>query len=117
MKKDKKFGMNYVRLGGWINQYYLYVDLNVSEGYVADSLFYRRKIPVRFEEEMAKDGDQYRLIFCKVRNKYQKAFEEALAEIKNKMFLLGHNDYDEYCGRLMSGLSGGKKKDEKRSAV
>ena len=105
MKKEKRFGMNYVHLGGWVNQYYLYVDLNVDEGYVADSLFYRRKVPVRFEEEMAKDGDQYRIIFCKVRNKYQKAFEEALAEIKTKMFLLGHNDYENYCHQLMAQLS------------
>lgn len=103
--KERQFGMNYVRLGGWVNQYYLYVDRDMDEGYVADSLFYRRKIPVRFEEEMVKDGDQYRVIFCKIRKKYQKAFEEALAEIKNKMSLLGHNDYDEYCSRLMAQLS------------
>ena len=93
--------MTYINLGGLFYAHYMYIDLNVDEDFVADSLFYKRNIPVKFGEEMSKDDDKYRVIFCKVRKKYRKAFEEALREIPNKMNLLGHTDYEEYCTKLV----------------
>jgi len=95
---------NFLRLGGIFRAGYAYVDLLDNDHYVADSLFFRRKIPVKFGDEMAKDGDKYRLVFCKIRRKDIESFEEALAEIRNKMSLLGHNDYDDYCRQLMAVL-------------
>lgn len=97
--------MNYKKLGGIINKMYMYFDLNVDSGYLADSLFYRRKIPVRFKDEMTHEGDKYRVIFCTVRRKYQKEFEEALEELKTKMSLFGNNDYEEYCDFVMNQIS------------
>jgi hypothetical protein len=96
--------INYIKLGGMINKMYMYFDLNVDSGYLADSLFYKRKIPVRFKEEMTREGDKYRAIFCTVRKKYQKEFEEALEELKIKMCLFGNNDYEEYCDSVMKQL-------------
>lgn len=95
---------HYLCLGGRFNIRYLYFDLNVDEDYVADSLFYKRDIPVKFKTELAKDGDKYRAIFCKVKRKYSKDFEEALQELKNKMALLGHLDYEEYCLNVINQL-------------
>ena len=97
--------MNYWYLGGKFGMCtYMYVDLNVDRGYVADSLFYRREIPVRFKNEMVKDGDKYRMIFCRIKKKYRKAFEEALRELVDKMNLLGHTDYLDYCIDLRTSL-------------
>ena len=96
--------MNYISFGGKFSRRYVYVDLNVDSGYVADSLFFKRKIPVKFKDEMVREGDKYRLIFCKIPGKFRQAFEEALEELKTKMCLLGHSDYEEYCENLMKEL-------------
>ena len=97
--------MNYLFLGGFFRFNYAYVDLNTDENYVADSLFYRHKVPVKFGDEMVRDGDKYRVIFCKIKRKYRNEFEKALGEISNKMSLLGHNDYEAFCDRLMTQLN------------
>ena len=89
--------MNYISIGGLFSRRYIYVDLNVNSGYAAGSLFYKRQIPVKFKEEMVREGDKYRLITCNIRKKYVKAFMEAMEELKTKMCLLGHNDYEDYC--------------------
>ena len=95
---------HYLCLGGRFNIGYMYFDLNVDEGYVADSLFYKRNIPVKFKDELAREDDKYRVIFCKVKRKYIKDFEEALEELKTKMELLGYLDYEEYCNNIIALL-------------
>ena len=94
--------MNYLFLkSGWLFLKYAYVDLIGENGYVADSLFYRHKVPVRFGGVMVKKGEKYRIVLCKIRKKYRKEFEKALAEISNKMYLLGYTDYDAFCATLL----------------
>ena len=104
MKIDDLSDRNFLRLGGLFRLGYVYVDLNTNDHYVADSLFYKRKIPVQFGDEMYNDGEKYKVIFCKIRRKDRLGFEEALKEISNKMSLLGHNDYDDYCQQLIRKL-------------
>ena len=95
----------YIKLGnGIIFQEYAYFDLNRGSDFVADSLFYKRKIPIHFGEEMSKNGDKYKIIFCKVRKKYTKLMEDALNEVPSKMNLLGYTDYEDYCKNLLSQL-------------
>ena len=96
--------MNYHSFDGLFFRNYMYVDLNVDSGYAADSLFYKRKIPVKFKDEMVREGDKYRVIFCRIPKKFRQAFEEAMEELKTKMCLLGYNDYEEYCESLMKEL-------------
>ena len=105
IKRDEvQANMNYFSDDGLFSRRYIYVDLNVDSGYAADSLFYKRKIPVKFKNEMFREGDKYRLIFCKIPKRFRQAFEEALEELKTKMCLLGHNDYEDYCDNLMKEL-------------
>lgn len=92
--------MNYIFLGGKFYLHYMYFDLNTDSNYIADSLFYKREIPVKFKDEMTRDGDKYRAIFCKIKPKYKEKFEEAMKELVNKMFLCGHNDYLDYCTQV-----------------
>ena len=96
--------MNYICFGGKFWLRYMYVDVNRNSNYIADSLFYKREIPVNFKDEMVRNGDNYRVIFCKIKKKYQKKFEEALEELKTKMNLLGYTDYEDYCNNLMKEL-------------
>ena len=101
---ENKSSWNFLFFGGLFRLGYAYVDLNRDKDYAADSLFYKRKIPVRFQDEMARDGDPYRIIFCRIPRKFRKLFEEALEELKTKMSLLGHNDYEDYCRNLMKEI-------------
>lgn len=96
--------MNYISLGGLLFQRYAYVDLNLDENYVADSLLYRHRIPVRFKGEFIRDKDNYRVILCRIPRKYRSTFEKAMEELKTKMNLLGHTDYEDYCETLMTEL-------------
>jgi len=94
--------MNYISFGGILNLRYAYVDTN---DHLADSLFYRRKIPVRFKEEMVKNGSKYKVVICKIQKKYKKQFEEAMAELPTKMCLFGHADYEEFCDDFMNAIN------------
>lgn len=115
VKKEWKIGGYYLYLGSWLRVNYAYIDLNTDSDYVADSLFYRHKVRVGFMDEMVRDGEKYRVIFCRIRKKDREAFEKALAEIPNKMNLLGHTDYEAYCEDLMKkiqDMAEGKKNHE-----
>ena len=82
----KKFSLRY--------DYYCFVDV---EKYLADELFIRHKVQVKFKQEYQKTGMNYLLIFCKVRKKNKTKFLEALEELKSKMLLLGYEDYQNFC--------------------
>ena len=70
--------MNYLYLGKGLRYLqYAYVDLFQDSGYLADSLFYRHKVPVKYGPEMLKDGEKYRVIFCRIKRKYKAEFEKA----------------------------------------
>lgn len=99
---------HYISLGGKFYAHYMYFDIDTDNHYIADSLFYKRKIPVIFRDEMNKPGDKYRAIFCKVKRKYKDDFEKALEELKTKMELLGHLDYQQYCEKVIKELDEAK---------
>ena len=88
---------HYISFGGRFYAHYMYFDINTDEHYIADSLFYKRNIPVIFKGEMVRDGDKYIAVFCKIKRRYKDSFEKALEELKTKMELLGHLDYEKYC--------------------
>ena len=90
---------NYICFGGRFRIRYAYLD---THSYIADSIFYKHEIPVRFEDEFVKDGEKYRVIFCSVKRKYKAKFERALLEIHNKMLLCGYNDYEDSCKEFVN---------------
>ena len=73
---------------------YAYIDL---EDHLADSLFQRQNISVRFEREFENPINGYRLIICKVLPWHRVGFLKALSQLPNKMNLLGFNDYQDFC--------------------
>lgn len=94
-------------LGGWIlNNYlklktmspftYSYIFLDCDE-YLADQLFIKHKVPVKFGKEYRKNDSRYCVISCKIRKRYEEEFKKALAEMNNKMILRGYTDYADFC--------------------
>ena len=77
-----------------LNCRYAYIDL---EDHLADSLFRRQNISVKFEQEFSNKVGPYRLIICKVLPWYREGFLKALGQLPDKMNLLGFNDYQDFC--------------------
>ena len=102
--------MNYIAIDGLLYSKFFYAD---SPDYRADSLFYRHKIPVKYGEEFINDNEKYIIVTCRVRKKYRDTFRKALEELPNKMALLGHNDYAEFCEQFFTKLE--KRKQEAAS--
>lgn len=97
--------MHYVKLlsVSLINDTYVFVD---TPEYLADQLFIKHKVRVNFNKgEMKRPGGPYVVVFCTVRKKDTDRFLAAMDELPNKMLLLGHDDYTEYCGKNLSVIS------------
>ena len=91
-------GKNYWRLRRFslFYKYYAFVD---TEEYLGDQLF---------GKEFGKKGNDYLIIFCKVRKKDEKNFLKALDELEKKMLLMGHHDYPAFCEKLKFQMPGEK---------
>lgn len=87
---------NYLKVRTYSPFSYSYVFLDCNE-YLADQLFIKHKVPVKFGGEFVRDDSKYRIISCKIRKKYEKSFLNALSEMYNKMILRGYGDYQEFC--------------------
>jgi len=57
-------------------------------------------VHVKYGKEFAGKGSDYRVIFCKVKKSDEQNFLKALHELKNKMLLMGHTDYEQAYGSL-----------------
>lgn len=95
---------NYLKLKSFSPFSSSYVFLDCDE-YLADQLFIKHKVPVKFGGEFVRDGSRYRIISCKIRKKYEKSFLDALSEMYNKMILRGYEDYQEFCENVNAVLT------------
>lgn len=73
---------------------YMYVD---CKNYLADDLFIKNKITVKFEGDFTKDDSDYIFVYCKVKKKDHDKFIKTLGELKNKMLIMGYSDYESFC--------------------
>ena len=81
--------------------YYLFFD---TTPYLADQIFIRHEIRVRFGKEFAKEGSPYRGILCSVRKKDAPVFESCMEELKRNMLICGHPDYEQDIRELLNGF-------------
>lgn len=88
-------------------QYFCFIDTNE---YLADRLFINHKVRVHFQNEAYRPDIDYVFIFCKVKKRDVSEFLEALEELKNKMILLGHSDYETFCIEAQNNILGQKEK-------
>ena len=74
---------------------YMYFD--ISE-YLADQIFIDHRLPVRWEKkELMHPDHPYRCVFAKVRKQDEDEFLLCMEELRRKMLLTGHTDYDDVC--------------------
>ena len=98
--RREKIMKNFLKLGGLsiLSCQYMYVD---HEDYLADALFAQNQVPVRFGHEFKRNGSPYCIITCRVWKKDVAGFGRTMESLYNKMLLLGHSDYAEFCEELM----------------
>ena len=73
---------------------YAYFDL---EDHLADSLFERQNVAVKYEREFVNPINPYRLVICRVLPWQRDGFLKALRQLPDKMSLLGFSDYRKFC--------------------
>lgn len=118
-KKTKRTGCGYMHLESFSLLYSQYMIVDTSD-YLADQLFIRHKVTVRFGKEYAHPQEPYLFIFCRVRKKDEERFLDALQELPNKMMLCGHPNYPYFCEEFLGRIErtgsrrrSGKEKREK----
>ena len=90
---------NYFKIRKWSMRYDYYAFVDTAD-YLADSLFIKKRVRVRFGKEMKHPKEAYMVIFCKVLKNDSDRFVEALSELSNKMILCGHADYEAFCKEI-----------------
>lgn len=81
--------------------YFTFLDV---EPYAADQLFIQRQVTVHFVREYGKPDCPYRIVLCKVRKRDADRFHAAMAELPDKLRLLGHTDYLDVCRTLWENV-------------
>lgn len=90
----RKFSLN--------KKFFAYVD---TDQHLADLLFIKHKVRVKFGQEYAMPDTTYRVIMCSIAKKDVSGFLAALKELENKMILMGHVDYSEFCTALKEKMT------------
>ena len=80
---------------------YMYVD---CKNYLADDLFIKNKITVKFEGDFTKDDSDYIFVYCKVKKKDHDKFIKTLGELKNKMLIMEYSDYESFCEKQINKI-------------
>ena len=92
---------NYIDLGKTaLGKWEHYVYLDTAEN-LAQSLVRRHMIHVKVEGVMGRENEKYQLVALKVLKKDEEKFRRAMEELKGKMLLFGHMDYESHGGALM----------------
>ena len=81
--------------------YFAFLDV---ETYAADQLFIQHQVTVHFVRKYGKPDCPYRIILCKVRKRDANRFRAAMAELPDKLRLLGYTDYLEVCRTLWENV-------------
>ena len=94
MKNYMKLGKN--PLSGW--EHYVFVD---TEDILAMSLMNRHLVRREIKGVFSLDSGEYRMVSVRVWKKDELRFLQSMEELKGKMLLFGHLDYESRGGELM----------------
>ena len=81
--------------------YFAFLDV---ASYAADQLFIQHQVTIHFVREYEKPGCPYRIVLCKVCKRDVNRFRAAMAELPDKLRLLGYTDYLEVCRTLWENV-------------
>jgi hypothetical protein len=99
---------NYLTLERFSLRNFYYAFLDTSD-YLADGLFIKHQVTVKFLQEYGHDDSPYLVIFCRIRKRDESAFLDALKELPNKMLICGHPDYPTMCQEFMSKIDSARR--------
>ena len=102
---------NYIKLGksspgNW--ERYVFLD---TDGILAESLMNRHLVRREIEGILGRDNEEYRMISVRVWKKDELRFLQSMEELKGKMLLFGHLDYESHGGELVEKTRDSLKKD------
>ena len=64
----------------------------------------RHRVHLKYQKEMTKAGEHYCMVVLKVLKKDMDRFREAMEELKTRMLICGHADYETHGAELVSEL-------------
>lgn len=105
---------NYLSLERFSQRHKYFAFLDARE-YLADGLFIKHQVTVKFMQEYARDDSPYLIIFCRIKKRDEGAFLEALRELPNKMLPCGYPDYPAQCHDFMEKIETHRTKERMRS--
>ena len=98
---------NYVEIQSWNPFVRKFAYTDVKE-YYADDLFLKYGIAPKFKEEWSLPDTPIIVIFCSVRNSETVGFQRAMADMSNKMAIMGYPDYDQQSADLFDMIEQGE---------
>jgi hypothetical protein len=107
MQEELKNCLRLERFSLW-HKYFAFLDVG---DYLADSLFIKHQVTVKFMQEYGREALPCRMIFCRIRKQDESAFLEALRELPDKMLLCGYPDYPARCRDFMEKVEHQKPKE------
>ena len=95
---------NYVLYGKtsfdrWLLYAYLDVEDNLAAGVLA-----KHGVRAKLLHTLIRENEEYILVQVKVRREDRQAFLDAMGDLKNKMLIFGHRDYESHGGELIREL-------------
>ena len=77
---------------------YIFFD---TGDHLVDQIFINNNVRVKYFHDFVLEDVKYHILMCKIKKKDEKNFILSMEQLKNKMLLLGHTDYEGFCN-LMS---------------
>lgn len=72
-----------------------------TEDYYSIEPLRRRGVRLKYKTELARDGDKYHLIMLRILKRDVGKFAAAMEDLKNRMLLCGHTDFEALGGELI----------------
>ena len=95
---------NYIDLGSCsLGRGRVVVYLDTEEHHGIGPL-YQHRVRLKYSHEMTRPDEKYCLVFLRVLKKDLEKFIAAMEDLKNKMLICGHTDYETHGGELMDEL-------------
>ena len=90
---------NYICLDTFSLYYQKYVYIDTKQ-HLANNIFIKNKIPVKYKVEYDNDINDYIAVFCKIPKSYNEKFKGAMEQLSNNIIICGYSDYMEFCKEL-----------------
>ena len=82
--------------------HFAYID---TPSYMADDIFVRNKLRVKYDKEYEHPDYPYRIVFCHVFRNNAAHFEKCMTDLEKKILLCGHPTYVQDCQTIMHTVS------------